>query len=111
MKILDRLCAIGIALLGLGTSLLIPKAYPGRIWIFGTDLALLFAAMLNWLRIQNPSIRTVRMFCLTANAAMLALATALILSIGGARMNANPELFVVTLLALLETCFSLRGTR
>ena len=111
MKILDRLCAVALAILALGTSLLIPKAYPGRIWIFGTDLALLFGAMLNWLRIQNASIRTVRMFCLTANAAMLALAIALILSIGAARAKANPELLIITLLFLLETGFSIGSTQ
>jgi hypothetical protein len=109
MKILDRLCAGVIALLALGTSLLIPKAYPGRIWIFGTDLAVLFASMLNWLRIQNVSIRAVRVFCLTVNLSMLAFVAALIISIGMLRVRANPVLLVLTVLFLLETGFSLKG--
>ena len=50
--------------------MLIPKAYTGRVWMYGTDLALLFAAMLNLLRIQNASMRGVKMFSITANFAL-----------------------------------------
>jgi hypothetical protein len=82
MKILDRLCAGAIALFALGISFLIPRAYPGRIWILGTDLAILFVVMLNFLRTQNASIRNVRMFCLTANVIMLAFFVSLMVSIG-----------------------------
>jgi hypothetical protein len=111
MKILDRLCAGAIALLALGIALLIPRTYPGRIWTLGTDLAMLFAAMLNWLRIQNASMRNVKMFCLIVNVAMVGLAAALVASIGMSRAKANPQLLVVAVLFLAETAFSLRNTR
>jgi hypothetical protein len=61
-------------------SMLIPKTYTGRIWIYGTNLALLFAAMLNLLRIQNASMRGVRAFCITANVAMSAFFVALMIA-------------------------------
>jgi hypothetical protein len=108
MKILDRLCAGAIALLALGISFLIPRAYPGRIWIFGTDLAMLFAAMLNWLRIQNRSMRNVKMFCITANVALLVFFAALMTSIGMSRTLAHAHIPVVAGLLLLETGLCLR---
>lgn len=107
MKILDRLCAAAIGLLALGLSFLIPKTYPGRIWIFGSDLAILFAAMLNFLRMRNGAVRIVRMFCITANVALLMFFAGLMFSIGLSRTLANAQIPVMAGLLLIETGFCL----
>jgi len=108
MKLLDRLCAGTIFLLAIVECLLVPRTYTGRIWIFGTDLALLFTAMLNVLRIRNGYImQGLKMFCIAANLAMLIFFAALMASIGRARTLANPQLGLVTVLLLVETVLSL----
>jgi hypothetical protein len=89
--------------------LLVPKTYTGRIWIFGTCLGLLFAAMLNVLRLRNGrGVRGLRLFCITANVTMLVLAIALIASIGKSRTLQHPQVLLVGALLLVETAFSLR---
>jgi hypothetical protein len=89
--------------------LLVPKTYTGRIWIFGTCLGLLFAAMLNVLRLRNGrGVRGLRLFCITANVTMLVLAIALIASIGKSRTLQHPQVPLVGALLLAETAFSLR---
>lgn len=107
-RFFDLLCAGALFLLAVAASMLIPKTYTGRIWIYGTDLALLFAAMLNLIRIQNASMRGVKLFCITANVAMLAFFFALMASIGLSRTLANAQIPAVAVLLLLETGFSLR---
>ena len=107
-RFFDLLCAGALFLLAIAASMLIPKTYAGRIWIYGTDLALLFAGMLNLIRIQNASMRGVRVFCIIANVAMLAFFFALMASIGLSRTLANAQIPAVTGLLLLETGFSLR---
>jgi len=108
MKLLDRLCAGTIFLLAIVECLLVPRTYTGRIWIFGTDLALLFTAMLNVLRIRNGYImQGLKMFCIAANLAMLIFFAALMASIGRALTLANPQLGLVALLLLVETVLSL----
>ncbi|HET6175504.1 MAG TPA: DUF167 domain-containing protein [Candidatus Sulfotelmatobacter sp.] len=112
MKFFDLLCAGSLFLLAIAASFLIPKAYTGRIWIFGTDLALLFSAMLNLLRIQNgSSVRGLKMFCVISNVSMLAFFIALMASIGMSRTVANAQIPVVAGLLLLETGFSLKEKR
>ncbi|MGA8764676.1 MAG: hypothetical protein WB562_17535 [Candidatus Sulfotelmatobacter sp.] len=107
MKMFDRLCAGTLFVMAIVECLLVPRTYTGRIWIFGTDLALLFTAMLNVLRIRNGSaMRVLKMFCITANVTMLALALALMLSIGQTRTLANPQILLVAGLILAETVFS-----
>ena len=107
-RLFDLVCAGSLFLLAIAASMFIPKTYTGRIWIFGTDLALLFAAMLNLLRLQNESMRGVRAFCITANLAMSAFFVALMLSIGFSRTLSNAPIPVVAGLLLLETLFSIR---
>ncbi|MGA7909173.1 MAG: hypothetical protein WCA16_17340 [Candidatus Sulfotelmatobacter sp.] len=108
MKTLDRLCAGTLFVLAILECLLVPKAYTGRIWILGTDLAVLFTAMLNVLRIRNGYVmQGLKMFCIAANVTMLMLAVALVLSIGQARTLANPQILLVAGLLLVETVFSL----
>ena len=107
-RLFDLLCAGAIFLLAIAASMFIPKTYTGRVWIFGTDLALLFAAMLNLLRIQNESTRGVRMFCITANFAMTAFFVALMASIGLSRTLWYAPIPAVAGLLLLETLFSIK---
>lgn len=109
MKLLDRVCAGVLFLLALVACVLVPRTYTGRLWILGTDLSLLFAAMLNLLRARNGySVQGLKMFCLAANVGMLTFTIALMASIGQARTTANLQIPLVALLLLLETIFSLR---
>ena len=95
-------------LLAIVDCLLVPRAYTGRIWIFGTALALLFTAMLNLLRIRNDGdVKSLKLFCITANLAMLVFAVALMVSIGISRTLANPQVPLLGLLVIIETIFSL----
>ncbi|HUO24769.1 MAG TPA: hypothetical protein VMU61_03825 [Candidatus Aquilonibacter sp.] len=112
MKIFDRLCAGALFVLAIVECLLVPRSYTGRIWIFGTDLALLFTAMLNVLRIRNGYImQGLKMFCIGANVMMLALAMALVLSIGQPRTLANPQILLVAGLLVVETALSFGKNR
>src|SRR5271170_6563481 len=109
MRLLDRTCAGFLFLLSIVDCLLVPRTYTGRIWIFGTGLALLFTAMLNVLRLRNGrGVRGLRLFCVTANVTMLVLAIALIASIGKSRTLQHPQVPLVGALLLAETAFSLR---
>ena len=95
-------------LLAIADCVLVPRTYTGRIWIFGTALALLFTAMLNLLRIRNDGdVKGLKLFCITANLAMLVFAAALMVSIGISRTLANPQVPLVGLLVIIETIFSL----
>ena len=102
------MCAGAIFLLAIVDCVLVPRTYTGRIWIFGTALALLFTTMLNLLRIRNDGdVKGLKLFCITANLAMLVFAVALIASIGISRTLANPQVPLVGLLVIIETMFSL----
>jgi hypothetical protein len=108
MKLFDRLCAGVLFILAIADCLLVPKNYTGRIWIFGTCLALLFTAMLNVLRIRNGrGVKGLKLFCITANVTMLVLAIALMASIGRALTLQHPQIPLVGALLLTETGFSL----
>lgn len=108
MRLLDRLCAGTLFVLAIVDCLLVPRTYTGRIWIFGTGLALLFTAMLNVLRIRNErGLQGLKLFCIAANMTMLMFAIALTASIGRARTLQHPQLLVVEALLLVETVFSL----
>jgi hypothetical protein len=85
----------------------VPRTYTGRIWIFGTGLALLFTAMLNVLRIRNVrGVKGLRLFCVTANVTALVFAIALMASIGKSRTLQHPQVPLVGALLLAETAFS-----
>jgi len=108
MNLLDRACAGTLFLLAIVECLLVPKTYAGRIWLLGTDLALLFVAMLNVLRIRNGyRMQGLRMFCITGNLTMMVFAAALMTSIGRTRTMANPQTVLVAGLLAVETAFSL----
>jgi hypothetical protein len=108
MKRFDRLCAAILFVTAIVDSLLVPRTYTGRIWIFGTILALLFTCMLNVLRIRNShEVRGLKLSCITANVTMFVLAIALMASIGKARTLQHPQVPLVAALLLAETVFSL----
>jgi hypothetical protein len=107
-QLFDLLCAGALFLLAIAGSMLIPKSYTGRIWMYGTDLALLFAAMLNLLRIQNASMRGVKVFSIMANVTLSALFISLMVSLGLSRTMSNAEIPGITALLLIETAFSVR---
>ncbi len=108
MKFLDRLCAGALFLLAIVHCLLVSRTYTGRIWIFGTGLALLFTAMLNVLRLRNGyGVRGLKLFCVTANVTMLVFVISLIASIGKSRTLQHPRVPIVGALLLVEAVFSL----
>jgi len=108
MKLFDRLCAGTLFILAIVDCLLVPKTYTGRIWIFGTLLALLFTAMLNVLRIRNGrGVQGLKLSCITANLTMLLFAIALMASIGKERTLQNPQVPLLAAMLLAETAFSL----
>ncbi len=108
MKFVDRLCAGILFVLAIADCLLVPRTYTGRIWIFGTGLALLFTAMLNLLRIRNGrEVRGLKLFCITSNVTMLVFAIALMASIGQSRTIQHPQIPLVAALLLAETAHSL----
>ena len=108
MRMVDRFCAATLFLLAIMDCLLVPRTYTGRIWIFGTGLALLFAAMLNGLRLRNRyAVRGLKLSCVTADVAMLVFAIAIVASIGKARTLQHPQILLVGALMLAETLFSL----
>jgi hypothetical protein len=112
MKLFDQFCVSTLFLLAIVDCLLVPRTYTGRIWIFGTGLALLFTAMLNVLRLRNGSgIKGLKLFCITANTAMLVFAMALMASIGKSRTLQHPQIPLVGALLVAETAFSLRRMR
>jgi hypothetical protein len=82
MKVFDWLCAGALFALAIAHCLLVLRTYTGRIWIFGTGLALLFTAMLNVLRIRNGgAIKSLKLFCISANVTMLVFVISLMASI------------------------------
>jgi hypothetical protein len=108
MTLFDRLCAGAIFVLAIMDCLLVPRTYTGRIWIFGTGLALLFTAMLNVLRLRNENaVRGLRMSCITANVSTFVFAIALMASLGKSRTLQHPQIPLVGALLLAETAFSL----
>lgn len=110
MRALDRACAGALFLLAVVECWLVPRDYTGRIWIFGTGLALLFTAMLNLLRLRNGySVRGLKLFCIGANVMMLTFVIALTASIGWPRTVTNPQVVLVLGLVLAEAVFSLRS--
>jgi hypothetical protein len=105
----DRLCAGILFTLAIMDCLLVPRTYTGRIWIFGTGLALLFTAMFNVLRIRNGrGVKGLKLSCITANLTMLVFVIALMASIGKPRTLQHPQILLVGILLLAETAFSLR---
>jgi len=108
MRFFDRLFAGLLFFLAIAECLLVPRNYWGRIWIFGTGLALLFNSMLNLLRVHNGyGVRYLKTFTISANVTTLALFIALMASIGRARTLAFPMIIVVAVLVLVETLFSI----
>jgi hypothetical protein len=110
MKRFDRLCVTALLAISIVDGLQVPRTYTGRIWIFGTLLALSFTCLLNILRIRNGrDVRGLKLSCITANVTMLVFAVALMASIGTARTLQHPQVPIVAALLLAETAFSLEN--
>jgi hypothetical protein len=108
MKLFDQLCAGSLFVVSIVDCLLVPRTYTGRIWIFGTGLALLFTAMLNVLRLRNGrGVRGLRLCCITANITMLVFTIGLMASIGRLATLRNPQLLLVAGVLMVESVFSL----
>jgi hypothetical protein len=107
MRLFDKLCAGALFILAIVYCLLVPRTYTGRIWIFGTGLALLFTAMLNLLRLRNGcGVQGLRLFCIAANLTMLVFVIALMASIGKSHTLRHPQVPLVAALLTAETAFS-----
>jgi len=107
MRLFDKLCAGALFILAIVYCLLVPRTYNGRIWIFGTGLALLFTAMLNLLRLRNGyGVQGLRLFCITANLTMLVFVIALMASIGKSHTLRHLQVPLVAALLTAETAFS-----
>ncbi len=108
MKFLDCFSAGVLFVMSIVDCLLVPRAYTGRIWIFGTGLALLFTAMLNVLRIRNSrGVKGLKLSCVTANVTMLTFVIVLMASIGETRTLQHWHIPLSGALLLIETAFSL----
>jgi len=108
MRWFDRACGGALLLLAIVECWLVPRNYPGRIWIFGTGLALLFTAMLNLLRVGHGRlVPSLQLFSLSANVMMFTFAIALIASVGWPRTRANPQVLLMLGLLAIESAFSL----
>jgi hypothetical protein len=107
VKHVDRIAAGALFLLAIAECWLVPRDYTGRIWVFGTGLALLFTAMLNLLRIRNGyAVRGLRLFCVSASIVTTVFVGSLMASIGQARVWANPQLILLFGLLVVQTGFS-----
>ncbi|HEY7617484.1 MAG TPA: hypothetical protein VH744_11820 [Terriglobales bacterium] len=108
MKRFDRVCAGAIFLLAIAHCLTAGSATHARLWYFSGGLAVLFAAMLNLLRIRNGyAVKGLRMFCIAANVMLTVFVVSLIASIGWPRTLQNPAILVALGLLIVETGFSL----
>lgn len=108
MKRIDRICAGAIFLLGIAHCLMAGEADTARLWYFSGGLAVLFAAMLNLLRIRNGyAVKGLRMFCIAANVMLTVFTASLMVSIGWVRTVENPAILVLLGLLVVETGFSL----
>jgi hypothetical protein len=108
VKIVDWLCAIVLLVLGVVHCAVTPVNYRpfslAAVWFFGAGLALIFAGMLNVLRLKGPWSPLLHAFCSLANASLLLFAVLFSLKVNLAQ---NPQ-GVVLLIALVgEFLFSL----
>jgi hypothetical protein len=105
---LDATCAWLLFALGVVHVTMTPAAVRGRLWFFGTGLTLIFAAMINLLRIKNGySVRWLKPFCVGANLMTLTLAVfaARALWVSLARY---PQVFLIVAVVAMELLFSIQ---
>jgi hypothetical protein len=108
MRRVDRISAGLLFLLAIAHGFTAGRAVNGRLWYFSAGLALLFASMLNLLRIRNGySVHSLKLFCIAANVIMTAFMISLIASIGVPRTLQNPMIPALLILLMIETSFSL----
>jgi len=104
VKILDWLCAIVVFALGIVHCALTPlinrPSSLSALWFFAAGLALVFAGMLNVLRLKGPGSPLLHSFSSVANATLLLVAVLFALKVDLAH---NPQ-GVVLLIALAGEC-------
>jgi hypothetical protein len=112
MKVFDWICALVVFALGVVHCALTPVIYRGfsqsALWFFGTGLALVFAGMLNVLRLKGPAAPLLRAFCIAANASLVLLAVLFALKVNLAH---NPQGVVLLVSLGGELLFSLLRRR
>jgi hypothetical protein len=111
VRILDWIFAIIVCAMGVVHTVFAPLGHAltvGTLWSLGTGLALIFAAMLNVLRLRGAGTPLVRTFAAIANACLLALACLLVWKLHFAR---NPHAIVLAMVLAGEFLFSLGRKR
>lgn len=112
MRILDWICAVIVTALGVVHCAFTPIAYRSftlsAVWFFGTGLALIFAGMLNVLRLKGPSSPLLHTFSIIANASLLVVALLFAVKAG---LTRNPQGIVLLVALSAEFLFSLSTRR
>ena len=108
MKVLDWICAVVVLALGVVHCALTPVLYRtfslAALWFFAAGLALIFAGMLNVLRLKSVGSPLAGTFALIANACLLAFVLLFALKINLAH---NPQGVVLIVALAGELLFSL----
>lgn len=112
MKILDWIFAIVLCALGVVHGALTPLVYHAitlsTLWFLAAGLALIFAGMLNIVRLKGAGSPLARTFALIANACLLAFALLFAVTVNLAR---NPQGVVLIIAVAGEFFFSLAKRR
>ncbi len=110
MKIVDRVAAWLILLLGGIHSAFTLKAYPAftlsAMWFLGTGLLLILVGAVNLLRIRSVGVRGLGAVCLATNVVMLAFTGAIASRLS---LKENPQAAITVVLLLVEMICSIAG--
>lgn len=109
MRLIDRIFAWALLVLGLVHCAFTPIAYAqfsiNAIWFLGAGMAMVFAAMLNLLRISYSAVAPgTRLAALIANVLLLSLSVGIA---GAVTLHNNPQVIVAGVIVLVELLFSL----
>lgn len=108
MKIVDRIAAWLIVLLGGIHGAFTLKAYPAftlpAMWFLGTGLLLMLVGAVNLLRIRSVGERGLGAVCLATNVVMLAFTGAIASRLS---LKENPQAAIIVVLLLVEMIFSI----
>jgi uncharacterized membrane protein YgdD (TMEM256/DUF423 family) len=108
MKTLDWIFAAVVFALGIVHCAVTPLLYKSfslaALWFFSAGLALIFAGMLNVLRVKGPASPLLRGFCIAANAGLVLMIVWFALTAG---LRRNPQGVVLIVAILGEFLLSL----
>ncbi len=113
MKRLDQALAWVLTVLGIIHCALTPLGYRSltlaAVWFFGTGTALIFAGLLNMIRIRHGrGLASLRSACIAANALTFVVAAAAAWGMRGELLS-NPQVPVLLVSSFGEILFSARG--